>query len=104
MSRNVRTNNNIASVKSEKKTISDPREMAETFNEHFVGIGPKLASNLSEAPKSFKEYLTPVESAFQLKPVDTASVLKFLKAVPTRKATGLDQIPCRLIGEATPCQ
>ena len=104
MSRNVRSNNNIATVKSENKTISDPREMVETFNEHFVGIGPKLASNLSKAPESFKEYLTPVESSTsQLKPVDTATVLKLLKALPTRKATGLDyQIPCRLIREAAP--
>lgn len=75
MSRNVRTNN-ITGLKSENTTATDPKEMAEIFNKYFTEIGPKLASKLNEAPKPFEEYLTTAESTFQLKTIDTATVLK----------------------------
>ena len=39
--------------------ITDPKEICDRFNEFFVGIGPKLASNINtENKKAFSSYLT----------------------------------------------
>ena len=41
------------------ETIKDPSKIANSFNEYFVNIAPKLAKNIANNPeKAFDKYLT----------------------------------------------
>ena len=66
MLRNTKSDNNIPSIKTEDKLISNTDEMAETFNRHFTEIGPLLVSKLEKSTKSFEDFIAPVESSFHL--------------------------------------
>ena len=102
MSRNIRSNNTILSVKTNNITYTDSKEMAEIFIHHFTEVGPNLALKIGESSKPFQEYLPQVCSTFELKPIDLDALLKILSTLPTNKSTGLDNIPCKLLKEAAP--
>ena len=60
--------------------LDRPNEIAEAFNEHFVTIGPKLASNIEQKPddNSLKYWEENNENSpkFQFKQVDASCVRK----------------------------
>ena len=100
MSRNTKLDNNMTSIKTEDKLISNTDEMAETFNQHFTEMGSKLASKLEQSSKSFEDFIAPAQSYFHPQSVNRNFVLKLLTTICSTKATGLDGLPCRLIKEA----
>ena len=77
--------------------ISDPGEISETFNKHFSEVGLKLSSSQIESTKSYLDYLSPIDPVFQITSIETNNVFKFLSNMSEKKATGIDQIPCKLL-------
>lgn len=102
MSRNIRNDRNINSIKTNVGSTTSPEVMSETFNRFFTEIGINLADKLPNSTKSYLDFLAPVNSSFQLRQVSLPEVLKQLKNLPANKATGLDKIPCRLVKLAAP--
>ena len=102
MSRNIRNDSNINSIKTNIGSTTSPEVMSETFNRFFTEIGTNLADQLPNSNKNYSDFLTPVNSSFQLRQVSLSEVLKLLKNLATNKATGLDKIPCRLVKLAAP--
>ena len=72
-----------------------------TFS-HFISVGPNLASKLPSGSTSFDSYVNPVSTTFNLQHTSTTEVLKLLGKLSPNKATGLDNISCRLLKEAGP--
>ena len=77
-------------------------EISEALNKHFAEIGPNLASKLPNPTNSFASYIKPAKTSFFFQTVTPNKVLKILTSLSTKKANGLDNIPCRLIKEAAP--
>ena len=84
-------------------TISDPKIIAEFFNEYFVNIGPRLAS---EASKEFSDdELTnnnnqpdiQKNSTFYFSQISVESVALTLRNLKSNKSTGLDKIPAKIL-------
>ena len=86
-----------------ESTLSDSQKISEEFNNHFAGIGPKLANEIpvSESSRSFLDYLScnSLNTKFDLKPTDRSTVLSLLSKFCKSKATGLDKISARLLRE-----
>ena len=93
----------INEIKLNESTLSDSQKISEEFNNHFAGIGPKLANEipLSESNRSFLDYLScnSLNTKFDLKPTDRSTVLSLLSKLCKSKATGLDKISSRLLRE-----
>ena len=76
--------------------------MCEILNDHFTSVGPNLASTLPSGNISFDSYIKPVSTTFNLQHTSATEVLKLLGKLSPNKATGLDNISCRLLKEAGP--
>lgn len=84
-------------------SIQDPTAISDTLNEHFVNIGPLLASTIPQTcTNDFSEFVTPCNSSFTFNNISSKSVLQYLNTLPTDKSTGLDHLPARLIRDAAP--
>ena len=74
--------------------ITDPKEICDRFSEFFVGIGPKLASNINtENKKSFSSYLSNriiTSSSFTL--VDQRHIETHFSSLKTKIWFGIDGI------------
>ena len=97
MSRNIRHDCKINSIKTDLGGTNSPEVMSETFNQYFTEIGPNLAEKLPNSSKTHSDFIGHVDSSFQLEPVTLPKVLKLLKNISADKTTGLDKIPCRLV-------
>ena len=103
MSRNSTSKSeNVTSLKYSDRVISDPAEISGSFNKHFPEIGLKLSSSQTESTKSYLDYLNPTDSVFEITTIETNTVFKLLSNMSEKKATGIDQIPCKLLKIAAP--
>ena len=84
------------------KSLTEPSDISDILNRHFISIGSNLASELPIGDADFESYITPARSVFRLKHTTADVVFKILKKLSPHKATGLDNISCRLLKEAAP--
>ena len=79
LSRNIRHDCKINSIKTDSGDTTSPEVMSETFNQYFTEIGPNLAEKLPNSSKTHSDFIGHVDSSFQLEPVTLPKVLKLLK-------------------------
>ena len=99
--------NALSSRQHQKKTITDIEigenrassalEMAEAFNCHFANIGHDLAEDIPPTVKEPEYYLNPTNKTFSLNSCSTSEVQKLLENLGVTKATGLDNLPPKLL-------
>ena len=77
--------------------ITDPRELSNAFNRHFTEIGPSLASQINPPRVSFREFVEPYDSTFNLELLTIDDLRKLVNDIPMGKADGLDGIPTSLL-------
>ena len=82
--------------------VSDPKLIAETFNDYFINIGPNLAAEIND--ESYDEESQLDDSAslssdtqFYLTQINFSSVTLTLQNLKANKATGLDKIPAKIL-------
>jgi hypothetical protein len=84
-------------------TISDPNVIAESFNDYFVNIGPKLASEASiefhdeGLPNNCSRPGSISNSPFCFFEISIANVSMTLRNLKANKSTGLDKIPTKIL-------
>ena len=100
--RNCTSNSSISELKSGDNSFTKPTEMCEILNDHFTCVDPNLASTLPSGNTSFDSYIKPVYMTFNLQHTSATEVLKLPGKLSSNKATGLDNISCRLLKEAGP--
>ena len=88
---------NISEIKVNNEPISSAAKMAEVFNDFFATIGSNLASEIQPSTIEPEFYLQPTDTIFSLKPPSASTVCRLLNQLDTKKATGLDRIPCKLL-------
>ena len=80
--------------------FSDPVDIAETFNDHFVSIGSKLADKIESGNPSIIPEIPDYGLQFELTNVDNATISKYLCELSASRSTGIDGINARLIKDA----
>ena len=80
--------------------INDSRKISEICNDHFVTIGEKLAGQMPCSYNSSTAHIPKTNSVFQRRPVTEGQVLKLLHKLINGKATGLKNIPNRVLKES----
>ena len=68
------------------KVITDPHELNNTFNRHFVDIGPNLAANINPFRVSFRDFVEPCDSTFELELMPIDGLRKLVNDIPVGKA------------------
>ena len=92
---------NISEISQNGNCVSDDTKIANTLNEYFNEIGPKLASDLSQSTRSPEAYLLSCTSRFQIQNVTIHEVFNSLSKLKTSKATGHDGIRNKLLKDAS---
>ena len=87
---------------SSENGLSNAKDIADHFNEHFTQIGPDVAANLSASTTNPEDYSRRHSTTFQLSEIKSSRVLKLLLKLDVSKATSLDQISSKIIKLAGP--
>ena len=82
---------------NQQRNGTSAAEMADVFNDFFATIGSNLSSGIQPSTIEPEFYLQPTDTMFSLKPPSASTVCRLLNQLDTKKATGLDRIPCKLL-------
>ena len=95
---------NVNELIIDDKKVTSPSDIAESFNEYFSEIGPKLADNIDQNNSNcFQQYIKKAESEFAtFEPVTVNHVFHLLSKLQSTKATGIDKISSKIIKIAAP--
>ncbi len=96
--------NNVNELLVDGTSVSDPKSIADAFNEYFIGIGSRLAaeyvdescSNVDNQPINYNINQSS-DTFFKLSPISVDSVASTLRGLKACKATGLDKIPAKIL-------
>ena len=94
--------NTIEKVIHKGCEISDKKEIANFCNEHFVSVGKRLAVNIPDTGESPAAHIKPTSSRFVFHKVMTFQVEKAMKKLIKSKATGIHNIPNKILKDS--CQ
>ena len=93
----------VNELKLGENNPTNPRDIAEGFNDYFSNIGPNLASQINTQNFNFETYVKNIESEFAaFQPVTVNHVNQLLTGLSSNKATGVDKISCKIIKIASP--
>lgn len=101
LGRKQKTNKFPDSFLIKDTSISDPKVIADEFNNFFINIGENLAStvgNASNSNISFKSFLkNKPSSSFSFQEVDENQVLKVIDSLKSKTSSGYDLISTKLL-------
>ena len=82
---------------SNNKTVTDPKEIANGFNDFFVNIGPSLSAKIDDCGVSHRHFLTEnIPSSFFLEPTNDTEIKKVIQGLKDG-APGRDEILAKQI-------
>ena len=86
------------------RIVTNNQEIAESFNDFFVNIGPNLANKiLTENKKPYTSYLKKIiTSTFYFNPINQDDLLKILHSLRTKPSAGHDGISVKLLKNLAP--
>ena len=77
--------------------ITDRHEVAEAFNTHFTEVGENLTNNIPKTDVNPTSYIKPTNSVFSFKMTDVNYVKDLLREIYTKKSSGPENIPKKLL-------
>jgi hypothetical protein len=90
-------------IKIHNKTISNPKQIVECFNDFFITIGQNLAGELPTELNEYKKYLSlPVETTCVLKPITLIELNLVIKNIKSKTSKGPDDLSNVLLKEIYP--
>lgn len=87
----------IAELKIDQSICTDSDMISDAFNDHFSSIAAKIEDGIEPTHVSPSSYVIEATSRFAFENVDSSYILKLLSKLDVSKATGLDNIPARLL-------
>ena len=88
---------------SNGNTVTEPKNIAQLFNNYFVNVGPTLARNIPNQNKHHSSYLSERnDKNFDFSPTNEREVLGLLLNMDDNKAMGPDGIGIKFIKVASP--
>ena len=84
--------------RTEGRTVTDPKEIADSFCKYFSNLGPNLAKALPKVNYSFRSFLFDnSDTSITLGPTDIEKLEDICSEFSFRKAPGYDNIPAHVI-------
>ena len=87
----------VSQIKSGHQVFTSPEDIAEAFNNHFTSIGQTLAREIPTVDTDPLYYVKPSDRVFSFERINVQEVVNLVKGIDAGKATGLDNIPCKLL-------
>jgi len=88
----------IHEIKVDDNAISDPKQIADAFNNYFSNIGHKLNEEIKSTNKLPSEYLSGFyPNSMFLGPVDEHKIIQTAKQIKSKLSTGTDNISTKLM-------
>ena len=82
------------------KTLEDPSEIANAFNEYFISIGPSMANKIDKN-NNFRKYLRNAsESRLYIEPITEHKTIKIIENLKNKTSSGIDGISNQLLKSA----
>lgn len=80
-------------VNSDGEKITNPQTISNDFNDFFVNIGPKLASEIKSNGKDYYDYMnSPLQNSCFMSPITEDEVVKVISKFDQNKSPGHDNI------------
>ena len=78
---------------------SDPKTIAQQFNNYFVEIGPKLASSIKNNDHgTYKDYLNnPIQQTFLFNSINKSEIIKTIDNLKPKTSYGIDRLSNKLL-------
>ena len=90
-------------LNEEGSLVTDPKAVANKFNNYFVNAADNLLKDMGEANNQYQDYLkNPSEHSFFLKEIEPIETLKLLKNLDLKKSSDIYGIPPKLTKIAPP--
>ena len=83
----------------EGNMVSDPKAIANAFNNYFVNIGQSLASNVDHTDNYLRYLTKDIDAVFAFHPVTDAEIIVKIVGSFRSSIPGIDDIPMKLIKE-----
>ena len=81
-------------------TVTDKEQIPDIFNDHFVSVGSKIADNIPATDLSPTVNIPKTQNRFKLKQITTAQIIKMVKKLVNGKATGIHNIPNKVLRDS----
>lgn len=96
--RNKTKENNNISLNINGSTVTEPIEVANTFNNFFTSIADSIRDKIPKALNNYKQYLKePLANSFFFKPVSEEEMANTIISLSSNKATGPFSIPTKIL-------
>merc|ERR1712055_557067 len=94
----------INNLKINNTTINDPEQIANTINDFFVDIGPKLASKFKNRDSnSFMKFMgDSSEQSMYLHETNPNKIAKLITKLKKKKSAGFDELSAKFINICAP--
>ena len=80
--------------------VTNKKDIAESLNEYFTGIGPRLSNNLDKTNAQFLDYIRRAECEFNFSYITCETVSNTLKGIKSKKAARPDNISVKLLKDS----
>ena len=87
----------VQEIRVGNEILTTPSEISAAFNSHFISVGETLAADIPVSVFQPEYYLEQTDTTFSLKVPSISKVQKLLSTINSKKAAGLDKIPCKLL-------
>ena len=87
----------VSQIKLGQRVFTSSKDISEAFNNHFTSIGQTLAREIPTVDIDPLYYVKPSDRVFSFEWINVQEVVTLVKGIDGRKATGLDNIPCKLL-------
>ena len=78
--------------------LSDPKQIANSFNTYFTNIGANLASNIPNNNRNFSQYLPRINNkSLFLNPTNIHEILEIVRLLKSTKSSGYDELSINVI-------
>ena len=80
------------------KAVSQPKDIAEHFNDYFTSISKELQKHIPPTKRNFPDYLkNPIAESFFLTPTTPEEISDLIQTLSSNKSTGPNSIPTSIL-------
>ena len=87
----------VSQIKLGQQVFTSSEDISEAFNNHFTSIGQTVAREIPTVDIDPLYYVKPSDRVFSFERINVQEVVTLVKGIDGGKATGLDNIPCKLL-------
>ena len=87
----------VSQIKLGQQVFTSSEDISQAFNNHFTSIGQTLAREIPTVDIDPLYYVKPSDRVFSFERINVQEVVTLVKGIDGGKATGLDNIPCKLL-------